>query len=100
MNRFTRMMAPPVLSEPRSSHVKKDVFVCRSRLEAPADVVFRWHTRPGAFDRYNTPWKPVEVLERTGGIENGARTVLRVGVGPFHRRWVAEHFDYQEGHHF
>jgi uncharacterized protein (TIGR01777 family) len=76
------------------------VFIHRSRIGAPAEEVFRWHARPGAFERLTPPWEPVEVLERYGGIEDGARTVLRVRVGPLWRRWVAEHRDYQEGRQF
>ncbi|HZT83449.1 MAG TPA: SRPBCC family protein, partial [Gemmataceae bacterium] len=74
-----------------------DTYVRRTRLAAPAEEVFRWHTRPGAFERLTPPWDRVEVVERTGGLHDGGRVTLRVPVGPFRRRWVAEHFDYQEG---
>jgi uncharacterized protein (TIGR01777 family) len=78
----------------------KDVFVRRCRVDAPAEEVFRWHTRPGALERLTPPWEPVEVVERSGGVGDGDRAVLRMRMGPFRRRWVAEHRDYQEGHHF
>ena len=55
--------------------MKKELFVCRSHLEAPAREVFDWHARPGAFERYTPPWAPVEVIERSGGIEDGAAGV-------------------------
>jgi uncharacterized protein (TIGR01777 family) len=80
--------------------VRPSVFVYRSRVAAPADTVFGWHAQPGAFDRLTPPSEPVELLERSGGIEDGARTVLRVRVGPLRRRWVAEHRDYQPGRQF
>ncbi len=80
--------------------MKTSVFVRRSLIEAPAEAVFRWHARPGAFERLAPPWEPVEILERTGGIDDGARTVLRVRLGPLRRRWVAEHRDYVEGRQF
>lgn len=76
------------------------VFVHRSSLPAPADEVFRWHARPGAFQRLTPPWERVEVLEQSGGIEDGARVVLRMGARPFAVRWVAEHRDYVEGRQF
>jgi len=80
--------------------MKMDVFVRRTRINAPAAEVFRWHARPGALERLTPPWEPVEVVEHTGGIENGARVVLRVRIGPFAQRWVSEHRDYQEGRQF
>jgi len=69
-------------------------------IPAPAAEVFQWHARPGAFERLTPPWEAVEVLERRGGIENGARVVLRMRLGPFSRQWIAEHYDYEEGHQF
>lgn len=80
--------------------VKTEVFSRRTRINAPAVEVFRWHARPGALERLTPPWEPVEVVERTGGIENGARVVLRVRIGPLAQRWVSEHRDYQEGRQF
>ena len=70
------------------------------RVDAPVDALFRWHERPGAFERLAPPWERVEVVERTGGIRDGDRTVLRVGLGPITRRWVAEHRDYRENERF
>jgi uncharacterized protein (TIGR01777 family) len=72
----------------------------RSRIEAPAEEVFCWHARSGALARLSPPWAPVRELERSGGIENGARAVLSVPVGPLRLRWVAEHRDYVEGRRF
>src|SRR5512139_741517 len=86
----------------RSDHPRDSVelFVRRSHLDAPAAEVFRWHARPGAFERLTPPWEAVRVVERRGGIEDGARLVLRLGPGPFGPRWVAEHRDYVEGEQF
>src|SRR6185369_16144497 len=55
---------------------------------------------PGALERLTPPWSGVEVVERTGGIEAGARVVLRMPLGPTHVRWVAEHRQYVEGEMF
>jgi uncharacterized protein (TIGR01777 family) len=79
--------------------MKRQVFRRRSRLQVPADEVFRWHARPGAFERLNPPWDPAEVSSRTGGIEEeGSRVVLR--VGPLRQRWVAEHYGCRPGREF
>ena len=80
--------------------MKTELFVHRTRLEVPAAEAFHWHARPGALERLTPPWEPVEVIERQGGIEDGARVVLQMPVGPFRQRWVAEHRDYEEGRQF
>ncbi len=61
-------------------------YVARSPMPVPARALFDWHARPGAFERLNPPFDPVEVLERSGGLAPGARTVLRVHLGPVPRR--------------
>lgn len=80
-------MRPPAPAGPRT-------FVRRSRIAAPASEVFRWHARPGAFERLTPPWEYVRVVEKRGGIEDGARLVMRLGPGGIGPRWVADHVDY------
>jgi len=63
-------------------------------------MLFDWHARNGAFERLTPPWTSVEVVERSGGIEDGARLVMRVGVGPVSMQWVAEHRDRIPGQQF
>jgi len=75
-------------------------FVAQSRIEAPAEVVFRWHAQPDALERLTPPWEPVEVVQRAPGIHDGDRGILRVHLGPFRIRWVFEHRDYIEGRQF
>lgn len=74
-------------------------FLRCTRIQAPAAEVYRWHARPGAFERLNPPWDPAIVESRSGGIEDeGARVVLR--VGPARQRWVAEHHGARPGREF
>ena len=80
--------------------MKTEIFIHRSRIEAPAAEVYAWHALPEALERLTPPGEHIEVIERTGGIERGARVVLRFGRWPFRRRWVAEHLDYEEGRFF
>lgn len=75
-------------------------FVRRSRIDAPPNEVFAWHARPGAFERLVPPWESIRVIERTGGIEDGARAVLELRAGPAPIRWTAEHSGYVEGRQF
>jgi len=83
---------------PRSS--AHSVFERRTPLPVAAHEAFRWHARPGALERLTPPWAPVEVEERTGGIEPGGRVVLRLPLGPTSLRWEARHTDYVEGRLF
>lgn len=80
--------------------MNKEKLVFRSRIEAPAEEVFNWHAQESAFERLTPPWEKVEVLERIGGIENGAVTKFYVNMGPFRKLWVARHLNYIKGHQF
>lgn len=82
------------------SNAAGSVFVLRSHIEAPAAAVFDWHARPGALERLSPPWAPVRLESQSGGIEKGARVVLRLPAGPLSMRWVAEHTDYRAGELF
>src|SRR5262245_14990192 len=75
-------------------------YVARSPMPAPARELFDWHARPGAFERVNPPFEPVEILERSGGIAPGARTVLRILLGPVPTRWVGVHTALDDGRSF
>jgi len=75
-------------------------FLAKSRIEAPAEEIFRWHARPDALERLSPPWDPVEILERAPGIGDGDRGALRVRLGPFKILWLFEHCDYIEGRQF
>jgi uncharacterized protein (TIGR01777 family) len=71
-----------------------------SVLPVSAEEAFAWHERTGAFERLTPPWERVEVLERTSGISDGARTAVRVRAGPVPLRWVSVHRDYVAGRRF
>lgn len=76
-----------------------DVFERTIRIDAPAEQVFDWHARPGAFERLTPPWEHVRVIERTGGIDTG-RIVIEARIGPARVKWVAQHKDYLPGVRF
>jgi len=65
----------------------------------PASV-FAWHERPGALERLTPPFGDVEVLEKSGGIRDGARVVLRIRQGPTSFKWELRHKDYIENEQF
>src|SRR5258708_40379338 len=80
--------------------MKTRLFIHRSRIAAPAADVYAWHAMPDALERLAAPGEHIEVIERTGGIERGARVVMRFGRWPFRMRWVAVHQDYETGGYF
>jgi ligand-binding SRPBCC domain-containing protein len=80
--------------------MKTEIFIHRSRIEAPAAEVYAWHALPGALEKLTPPGEHVKVIKRTGGIERGARVVMQFGRWPFRRRWVAEHQGFQVGRYF
>lgn len=80
--------------------MKTEIFVRRSRIEAPAADVYAWHASPGALERLIPPGERARVIEQIGGIEKGARVVIEFGRWPFRRRWVAQHGDFEEGRYF
>ena len=80
--------------------MKTQIFVHRSRIEAPAAEVYAWHALPDALKQLLPPGQYAEVLEKAGGIERGACVVLRFGRWPFRRRWVAEHQGFEVGRYF
>src|SRR5450755_2917909 len=84
----------------RGDSMKTETFVRRSRIHASAAEVFAWHALPGALERLTPPGEHMKVIEKTGGIERGARIVLQFGRWPFGRRWIAEHQDFEDGHYF
>lgn len=75
-------------------------FERRTVVPVTAQELYDWHARPGAFERLNPSFDPVEVEERRGGLEVGARTVIRLPLGPVKQRWVAEHTACEPGRMF
>jgi uncharacterized protein (TIGR01777 family) len=76
-------------------------FSKRTRIPVPSSALFDWHERQGALERLIPPWEQVEVVQRTGGIRDGARVVVSVPLAPLVRtRWLVEHRDYIEGRQF
>lgn len=77
------------------------LFEKRSRIPAPAAMVFNWHLKPGAFERLNPPWERATVLCREGGISDGGSVTLSVPLfGPLRKRWVSQHQGFIAGEQF
>lgn len=71
-----------------------------TRLPVPAESLYRWHMRPGAFHRLVPPFQRVRVLDEPDGIADGVTLTMKVYQGPVGLRWVAEHTDFVEDRQF
>ena len=80
--------------------MKTLMFIKRSRIPAPVEETFKWHSRPGALERLVPPWDPLKVIERTGGIQKGGQAILKMKAGPVPYTWIAEHTEYEENRMF
>ena len=82
--------------------MRPECFHARTRVEAPAADVFRWHARPGALERLTPPWERIEEkrVEGPSGIQVGARVIVTVRLGPLRYPWISEHRVYDEGQYF
>lgn len=75
-------------------------FLARSRLPVSRQALFEWFAREGAFERLTPPFLRITDVEREGGLEVGARTSLKVGIGPWRARFLAEHTACKPGERF
>jgi ligand-binding SRPBCC domain-containing protein len=80
--------------------VKKELFIRRSRIEASAPDVYAWHELPDALERLTPPGEHLKVIDKSGGVEKGARVVIRFGRWPFQMTWIAEHQEFERGRYF
>jgi hypothetical protein len=62
-----------------------------SDLPVPVADVWAWHQRVGALGRLLPPWEPIELVSQDAGVGEGARTTVRVGIGPVGVEWISEH---------
>jgi uncharacterized protein len=70
------------------------VFKKSTIVDVPVDTVFNWHARPGALNRMAPPWDPLQVISTDESILPGSQSLLKMKMGPFSYRWLAEHQNY------
>jgi lipocalin/uncharacterized protein YbbK (DUF523 family)/ligand-binding SRPBCC domain-containing protein len=70
-----------------------------SIIGAPAADVFRWHEQPGALAAL-TPATLVRIEQREGGIRDGGRVTVSIGIGRARVRWSMRHYGYIDGRRF
>jgi ligand-binding SRPBCC domain-containing protein len=74
-------------------------FTYSSVIDAPAAAVFAWHEQPAALAAL-APAGLVRISEQDGGLADGGRVMLSIGVGPARVHWVARHYGYLPGRRF
>jgi len=84
---------------PLGGRVGATAFEASSRFDVPVADLWAWHARPGAFERLAPPWDAVEILSRSGTIEDGTLE-MRVPGPPGLRRWCARMGDAEPGRRF
>ena len=84
---------------PLAVSAHRSTFTYCSIVDAPAAEVFRWHEQPGALAALAPP-ALVRIEEQEGGIRDGGRVALSVGIGPARVRWVLRHHGYISGRRF
>ncbi len=72
----------------------------KSQMPVSAEELYRWHMQPGAFDELVPPDQKIRVIERPPRLEEGAKLVMKVYMGPVGVRWVALHRGFIEGRQF
>lgn len=76
-------------------------FCWESILKHSTQDTFAWHTRPGAFERFNPPWRPVRIVQAPKALTDGNTVHIKVPlIGPFGVSWRLIHKDYHEGAQF
>ena len=75
-------------------------FVKESTFTVPAETLYDYHLRPGAFSRLNPPWDPTRLEGPDDAISPGLERTLRVGPKALSRPWVALHEDFVPGRQF
>ena len=75
-------------------------FTYQSEFFVDAATLFKWHERPGAFERLNPPFMPAGVLQSDRSIRDGSRVVLRVPDRFYGLTWNLEHEGYIRNRRF
>ena len=81
--------------------MKNPSFCRESVLPHSPTEVFAWHTRTGAFERFNPPWRPVRVIQPPESLRDGSPVHIKIPVlGPLGISWRLIHREYRENEQF
>jgi ligand-binding SRPBCC domain-containing protein len=74
--------------------MKPERFLKQSIIAAPSELVFAFHENPEALSILTPPWERVTIVQPPSGLQVGAKVILEIELGPFKKRWIAEHTEY------
>jgi len=97
LRRIARLAARDTAQE--HAQEQMSTFTCSSILDAPADAVFDWHEQPAALAAL-TPPGLVRIEQQDGGIRDGGRVTVSIGLGAARVRWSMRHYGYVYGRRF
>ncbi|MCK5837060.1 MAG: NAD-dependent epimerase/dehydratase family protein, partial [Desulfobacula sp.] len=73
------------------------VYIKRTKINAPVQMLFSWHERNGAISRLTPPWAPLKMVACKGdGIQKGVRVTFQIRLFKIPMVWESEHIAYQE----
>jgi ligand-binding SRPBCC domain-containing protein len=75
-------------------------FIKQTPINAPPDLVFRFHESPDALAHLIPPWENMKMVESAGSLRPGSRVVLRGSLGIIPIEWIAIHTEYDPPHLF
>ena len=75
-------------------------FQKQSTFSCTAKELYRWHERAGALQRLLPPWEDTAVIERSGGLGAGGKTLLRLHLGIIPFTFEAKHIQAISGKMF
>ena len=75
-------------------------FLQCAEIPASREALWRWHTRPGAFERLSPPWENVQLASGDITIADGEQATIELRKHGVKQKWVAEHFDVAPGAQF
>jgi apolipoprotein D and lipocalin family protein len=73
-------------------------FSYASVVGAPTADVFRWHEQPNALTTLTPSF--VRVEQQHGGVRDGGRVTISIGIGRVRFRWALRHYGYVAGRRF
>lgn len=69
-------------------------------IDSPIEIVWGFHERPDILQLLISPWQPIEVVCREGGLEVDAISEFRIFLEPLPIKWVALHTEYEKNRVF
>ena len=84
----------------QSTGIARQQYVKQTPINAPPDVVFRFHESPDALQNLIPPWESMKLVESAGSLRPGSQVVLRGSLGFIPIQWIAIHTEYDPPHLF